>query len=302
MKLLLTLLTALAAAASPTAHAASDAPREAAHFHHVHLNVTDATRTRDFYKKFFGATEVAYRGRSPALFSEKSFLLTNTVKAPPASNDGTSLWHIGWSGVDGASEYAWRVADGIHVHTPLTTPRLPGVDPRAAYMYFRGPDGELVEVSTVNRNHRFEHVHLLASDIEATTDWFYQHLGLAASQPKAIAFHGVLLNVVQADNVSLVVFARPRPDRDNPFAAAALWPEAGFSPTDGRAVDHIAFSYRDITPVLQRMQAAGVAIVKDIAVDPRLGHKSFFVRGPDQLLVEIVEDRPIPEGVWMASQ
>lgn len=272
--------------------------RETARFHHVHLNVTDPRRTIDFYKKFFGASEVVYRGKSDALLTEKSFILMHTVSNAPASNEGTSLWHIGWGGVDGDAEFGWRVAEGIRVQTPLTRPVLPGIDPKAAYMYFWGPDEELVEVSTASRNHRFDHVHLLASDAKATTAWFTQHLGLAAAFAEPVDFHGVMMNIVRSDNISIVIFSRPTPDRDNPFAAKAQWPAGGFQSTDGRAVDHLAFSYRVLGPVLARLQQAGVPIVRDIQQDPQLGHTSFFVRGPDQLLVEIVADKPLPEGIW----
>lgn len=270
----------------------------AAHFHHVRLNVIDETKTIAFYKTYFGATEVNYRNKSRALFTERSFLLLDVVSNPPPSNGGTSLWHIGWSGVDGASEFEWRAADGIDVQTPVMRPVLPGLDNKAEVMYFWGPDKELVEISTVNRNHRFEHVHLLASEINVATVWFESHLGLKPVHAQAIDFFGVMLNVVRVDNVDIVIFARPTPDRDNQFAAKELWPAAGFRPTDGHVINHLAFSYSNLEPVFGRISKAGVPIVRGLKVDPRHGHKSFFARGPDGLLLEIVQDRPIPEGIW----
>ena len=38
--------------------------------------------------------------------------------------------------------------------------------------------------------------------------------------------------------------------------------------TDGTAIDHIAFSYRDLRPVYERMVAAGVEVVRPIATSP----------------------------------
>ena len=55
----------------------------AVHFHHVHLNVTDPKATIAFYQKFFGATEVRYRGLSAGLFTERSFILLSKVAAAP---------------------------------------------------------------------------------------------------------------------------------------------------------------------------------------------------------------------------
>ena len=46
------------------------------------------------------------------------------------------------------------------------------------------------------------------------------------------------------------------------------------------------------------MKAAGVQIVKPIATAPADDVKSFFVRGPDNVLLEIVEAKPIPDGLW----
>lgn len=278
--------------------AAGERP-DAAHFHSVRLNVTDVDKTVEYYKKFFGATEILYRDKSKGLFTERSFLLMDVVKDAPKPNDGTSLWHIGWSGVDGASEFQWRTADGIEVQSPLTRPVLPGLDNKADVMYFWGPDKEIVEVSTVNRNHRFEHVHLLATDVNATTAWFESHLGLKPQHESAVEFYGVLLNVVRVDNVDIVIFARPTPDNGNQFAAKELWPEDGFRPTEGSAINHLAFSYVDAGSALTRIKNAGVSIVQELEIDPRHGHTSFYVRGPDGLLIEIVEDRPIPEGNWL---
>lgn len=267
----------------------------------MRLNVVDPVKTFTFYEKYFGASKLPY-GNSEALFTERSYLLATTVAAAPLSNEGTSLWHIGWSGVDGASEFKWRVEEGIHVHTPVIKPVLPGIDNKAEYMYFHGPDGEVVEVSTVNRNHRFEHVHLLSSDIAATTKWFQTFLGLAPDHKVALDFFGVLMNNIRVDNVHIVIFGRPIPDKGNQFASKDLWPVDGFKPTDDRAVGHIAFSYTNIARALERMKASGVTIVRGIQIDAKFGHKSFFVRGPDNLLIEIVEAKPIPDGRPLQKQ
>jgi catechol 2,3-dioxygenase-like lactoylglutathione lyase family enzyme len=251
-----------------------------------------------FYEKFFGAIRVNYRRKTQELFTERSFILMDQVTSAPRTNDGTALWHIGCAGVDGGSEFAWRVSEGIDVHTPLTRPVLPGIDNKVDVMYFNGPDKELVEVSTAGRHHRFDHVHLLASDVNATTDWFNRHLGLTANNPEAVDFFGIMMNSIQVDNVNIVIFGRTVPDRDNQFAAKELWPKEGFRPTESSAVDHIAFSFSSLEAVLRRMRSAGVQIVAEPAKDARYGHKSFSVRGPDQILIEIVEDRPLPEGIW----
>ncbi len=271
---------------------------EAGHFHHIHLNVTDPSETIQFYRRFFGANSVKYRGVSDALFTEKSFILLNTVEAPPPSHLATSLWHIGWAGVDGPSEFEWRAKAGIEVQTPLT--------PLGSnhFMYFWGPDREVIEVFTGSKNHRFEHVHLLSSDVERTMRWFVDHVGLTPRGPTVrwgvsgpTLTGGFSWNLIRVDNVNLIVFGAPGPGDPRP---EWLPDQVGdeFVPTDGTAIDHIAFSYADITPVYERMRDTGVEIVRPIATDPEHGLTSFFVRAPDRLLVEIVQEKPVPDGIW----
>lgn len=269
----------------------TQAATPSAHFHHVHLNVTDPKATIAFYEKFFGASEVSYRGLSAGLFTEKSFILLSKVATPAPTNLGTSLWHIGWSGVDGHDEFAWRTREGIGVQTPAT----PFGD--NYYMYFWGPNREVIEVWTANKNHRFEHVHLLARDLGATLSWFREHLGLVQLLPAPEIVTGVATNYIRVDNVSISVMELPKSGQPRP----SWWPaEVGDSMqrTDGTAIDHIAFSYTDIKPVFRQMRDSGVTIVHPILRSAEYGLTSFFVRGPEGLLVEVVQEPPIPEGVW----
>ncbi|MQA92167.1 MAG: hypothetical protein GEU90_18405 [Gemmatimonas sp.] len=289
-------LTGLVLRAGPPtpapAQAAAQPAQDRAHFHHVHLNVVDPDSTIAYYERFFGANRVAYRDRVDALFTEKSFILMNEVATPPQDNFGTSLWHIGWAGVDGPTEFEWREAEGIGVQTALT--------PLGAnhYMYFWGPDQELVEVYTGSKNHRFEHVHLLPTDIETTLEWFGEHFGFEPNGPPRQFQESIMrVSTIRIDNVNLIMFEVPPAGGErNPILPEAVGPD--FDVTEGRAMDHIAFSYGDIEPVFERMSAAGVEIVRPISTDEELGLRSFFVRGPDGLLVEIVQEKPVPEGIW----
>jgi len=260
-----------------------------ANFHHIHLNVRDRDSTISYYKKYFGATQVKYRDQVDALFTEKSFLLMNIVDNKPSTHLGSSLWHIGWSGVDGQSEFDWRVKEGIEIHTPIT----PHGD--NYWMYFLGPEKEVIEIYTGNKNHRFEHIHLLSTDVDKTIDWFESNLGLIPVYEKAKQWQNNKLrwkwNLLTVNNINIIVFGKPVEEE-------LWWPKEKIKPTDGSAIDHISFSYENIEPVMNKMRSAGLDIVQDIKIDPIYGIKSFFVRGLDNLLVEIVEEKPIPEGIW----
>lgn len=271
---------------------------EPARFHHVHLNVTDVAKSMRYYARVFGATPIKFRHVADAMFTERSFILFNSVSDPADPTLNTGIWHIGWGGVDVKNEYEWWKKEGVEFHTPLSP--LPGVD--NYYMYFSGPDKEVIEVNTMG-HHRFGHVHLFADDVNVTTDWYAKHLGLKPRRANVLkatgdpnTFAGIWMNAFRCDNVNLIVFGKPDWDE-----SPRWWPNAPLKkiqPTKGRPIDHVAFSYRRIEPVFDRMKAAGVEIVEPITARESYGMKSFFVLAPDHVLIEIVEAKPIPEGLW----
>ncbi|HEV8001750.1 MAG TPA: VOC family protein [Planctomycetaceae bacterium] len=271
---------------------------EPAHFHHVRLNVRDVSKSMRFYQRLFGAVPIKYRGNSDSLFVERSFLLFNKVETAPETALNTAIWHIGWGGVDLRSEYEWYRKYGADIQTPLSP--LPGAD--NYYFYQWGPDKELIEINTMG-HHRFAHVHLFATDVNATCRWYREHLGLKprlGERPKPkgdmATLDKIWLNFMQCDNVSLIVFGKPDVSPSPPW-----WPEPplkSLQPTKGRPIDHLAFSYRNIEPVYEAMKQSGVKIAETPKTDPKYHFKSFFVEGPDGVLIEIVEEKPVPDGIW----
>lgn len=276
----------------PLARAAAE-DAQPARFHHVHLNVTDPKKSIAFYRRVFGAVPVKYRGHD-ALFTERSFLLLNKVDKAPESKLNTGIWHIGWGGVDVKNEYEWWKNHDVDIHTPLSP--LPGKD--NYYMYISGPDKELIEINTMG-HHRFAHVHFLCTDVNTSAEWYAKHLGLKPSRghvdkPKGdmSTLASIWINTIQCDNVIMIFFGKPDVTPSPPW-----WPEEplkDIQPTKGRPIDHIGFSYENITPAYERMKAAGVEIVTPLATDEKTKTKSFQVLAPDKVLVEIVEARPIP--------
>ena len=263
---------------------------EQAHFHHIGLNSTNPDATIEFYTRHLSANRVKYHGAVDAVYTERSFFLIDKVDTPPPSLPTTAISHIGWSGKDGPSEYEWLKGQGIEFHTPVTAL---GTN---YYMYFYGVNRELLEIYTGGQHHRFNHIHLYATDVNVTAQWFVDHLGLEGrgARPRPDDPNRIWSNGVRSDNVGIVIFAKP-------VVGGRLWEDemtAEFEPTKGHAIDHIAYSYRDIEPVFARLKGAGVEIATPIATDPVTGVSSFFVLAPDKLLVEIVQEKPIPEGIW----
>ena len=46
------------------------------------------------------------------------------------------------------------------------------------------------------------------------------------------------------------------------------------------------------------MKKAGVTIAEPITLKQEFGFKSFFITGPENVLIEIVEAKPIPDASW----
>lgn len=277
-------------------------------FHHTRINAVDPAKSIQYYQTMFGAVKVKYRGKADAVMVDRSFILFNKVAQPAPWKLESGIYHIGWGGVDGPSEFDWRTKKGMEWETPLSTLG------NNYYMYAYGPDKEVVEVWTGFQHERFGHVHLFSDDVGAATEWYIKNLGLTGpdrvppkppaapedfktdpKNPMAIFRYLWTSQVVTDNDVAINIFAKPSTDTVNWWNYEPL---GELQPTDGRAIDHIAFSFRSIKPVYDRMKANGVKIEDEIKDRPEFGFKSFFVRGPDKVLIEIVEEKPIPESAW----
>ena len=280
---------------------------ESGSFHHTHLNVLDPAKTVAYYKKFFSGVPVKFRGVSDAILTDRSYFLLSKVSTAPKWELTSAIYHLGWGGVDGPSDFAWRDREGIEWETPLSSL---GAE---HYMYAFGPDKEVVEVWTGFRHHRFGHIHLISDNVVEAKNWYVEYLGLkgpardAPKPPKApdefdntsdigSIFRYLWTSSVSTDNgVTINIFARPSDDTVVWWTYGDLGP---IVPSDGRVVDHIAFSFRDIDVVFKRMKDGGVEIVQPIKDNPEYKIRSFFVRGPDKILIEVLEGKPLPEGAW----
>jgi catechol 2,3-dioxygenase-like lactoylglutathione lyase family enzyme len=158
---------------------------------------------------------------------------------------------------------------------------------------------EVIEIYSGQQNHRFNHVHLFAADVNKTAQWFADNFGALLARrevPKPAEPCRTWATAVRVDNVTINIFAKP-----DTTPAPSWWsgpPLTDLQPTKGRAIDHFAFSYRKLEPVYERLRKAGAQIVEPMALREEDKLKSFFVLSPDNALVEIVEAKPIPEGIW----
>lgn len=264
-----------------------------AHFHHVHLNSIEPQKTFDFYEQVFGARRVRFRDTSDALFTGRGFLLVNKVDRAPKDLETTAIRHIGWAGVDGPNEFAWWKGKGLEFHTPLTPLG------QNWFFYIWGPDRSIAEIYTGDKNHWFNHVHYSVDDVAATAGWYEKHLGMrfpeSAKRPRPSNPAERWGTSARVDDISFVLIYK-----DHYYADSEKRLTAGrkLESTQGSPVDHIAFSYENIQPAFDRMKAAGLQIAEPIAMRPADNLNSFFLYGPDNVLIEIVEAKPIPDGLW----
>ncbi len=285
-------IPAVALLAMSVAAGRAQPPAAAARFHHVHLNTHDRARSVEFYQQL-GALPVTFAGRTDAIFTGRGFILASETDAELKPQNRTALRHLGWAGVDGPQEYARWTAAGIDVHTPLSP-----VGPEHFY-YLWGPDREVVEFYTGDKNHWFNHVHFWSDDVAAASEWYERHLGqrfrAGARVPRPAEPNRVWGNEFRLDGISFLITYK---DHYYVEAERRLPQGRTLEPSEGSPIDHLAFSYESIAPVYERMRRDGVEIVRPLAQSAEFGFESFMVNGPDGVLVEIVEAEPIPDGLW----
>src|SRR5262249_20134225 len=91
-----------------------------AHFHHIHVNPTDAAAAINFYTNKFDCEKARFEGVIDAVWAQKSWLLFNKVNRPPPWELTSAIWHIGWGAEDMKSTYQKQLDSGTRFFTPLS--------------------------------------------------------------------------------------------------------------------------------------------------------------------------------------
>ncbi len=121
----------------------------------------------------------------------------------------------------------------------------------------------------------------------------YLHTMIRVSDPDAtVCFFGLLglTEIRRFDNeagrFTLIFLAAPG-DEDAQVELTHNWDEAGYG--EGRNFGHLAYRVDDIYETCQRLVDAGITIARP----PRDGHMA-FVRSPDNISVELLQDGHLP--------
>lgn len=267
-----------------------------AHFHHVHLNVTDPAGAIQFYTSKFDCEKASYGRNLDAVWAQKSWLLFTKVDAPPKSEVTSTIWHIGWGAEDLPATYRTQLDNRTPFETPITDisdiggGKTMGVFYNA---YVDGPDHQLIELNTANHHH-FGHIHMLSKDPVAAGEWYVKEFGLArlgrgtpSREPRM--YRGSQIGPVDSlmmDNVNIIIFPMEYARTQWP----ALWKNrTDLESTAGHTTDHIAFAVDNLDQTLARLKMDGVAVTAEFRSQTTGKTSSAFLEGPDHIRIELVE-------------
>ena len=268
-----------------TVSAAAQQPPNA-HFHHIHLNSLDPAAAIDFYTRKFDCEKASFHGQE-AIWAQKSWVLFNKVKDAPPSDIVSAIWHFGWGAEDMTATYKRQIDSGTRFQTPITDISDLVGKPAGSFFfaYVDGPDHALIELNTA-AHHHFGHVHLLSADPIAAGQWYKKYFGIPGyiGQKTGRVYRGVRVEPVASltmDNVNIIIF----PIEYARDAMPELWKDRrDFESTQGRVVDHLAFSVDRLHETLERLRRDGVKVTDDS-----------FIEGPDHIRIELVEGQAAKE-------
>jgi len=293
---LFALLAPLALAPRVRTQTPPQAPAPVAHFHHLHLNVTDPAAAIEFYTTKFDCEKGKFAGLLDAVWAQKSWLLFNKVKDAPPWELTSAVWHFGWGAEDMKTTYEKQLASGTKFFTPLTDISEFARTPNFFYAYVDGPDHALIELNTASHHH-FGHLHLFSEDPVSAGEWYMKHFGATRrgnpSTPPSREVRYFRGNPVgpsmslMMDNVNMIIYPIAYSHHNYP----AHWKngQSSMSPTKGRVVDHVGFSVDNLEQAINRLRQDGVKVTQEIKSVAGGKIKYAFVEGPDQMNIEVIE-------------
>lgn len=284
--------------AGAAASGGQSTPAPAAHFHHLHLNTTDPAAAINFYTGKFDCEKARFAGLLDAVWAQKSWLLFNKVKDAPPWEMTSAIWHFGWGAEDMKAVYQRQLDGGTKFFTPLTDISDLARVPNFFFAYVEGPDHALIELNTANHHH-FGHLHLFSEDPVAAGEWYVKYLGATrrganppSREPRFYREFQVGPSAsLMMDNVNIIIFPIQYSKKD--YAAHWKNGQTEMSPTKGRVVDHVGFSFDNLPEAIERLRKQGVKVTDEIRSIGKI--KFAFIEGPDKIRIELIEGQAAKE-------
>ncbi len=265
-----------------------------AHFHHLHLNATDPAAAIEFYTGKFDCEKARFAGTMDAVWAQKSWLLFTKASASPPWEITSAIWHFGWGAEDMKTTYQKQLDMGTKFFTPITQ-----LGPEFYYAYVEGPDRALIELNTAS-HHNFGHLHLLSEDPVSAGEWYMKYLGAKrrGNPTTPPSREPRFRNSIQVgpsmslmiDNVNIIIY----PIQYSRQVYPDYWKggQTAIAPTKGRVVDHVGFSFENLSEALERLRQSGVKVTDEIRSVAGGKVKFAFIEGPDNIRVELIEGYP----------
>jgi len=281
-------ISGLRYAQSSQPDSARQAPTPGAHFHHLHLNSTDPAAALKFYASKFDCERAKLGDTIDAIWAQKSWILVNKVQAPPAWQLTAAIWHFGWGAEDMEATYQKQLDSGTKFFTPITQ-----LAPSFFYAYVEGPDHALIELNTASHHH-FGHLHLLSEDPIPAAEWYIKYFGATPRGTWPPSREPRFRKEVQigpsaslmVDNVNIIIY----PIQYSRLVYKDHWKDqTAMSPTEGRVVDHVAFSFDNLEEALAQFRKEGMQITQPIKPTEKGKLRSAFIQGPDKIKIELVQ-------------
>ena len=257
---------AIAVVAAPTVARAAD-------YHHVHITASAPAEAVKWYTEHLECQPLADRDDAANCSGVE---LVFVVQPTMGGTQGTGVNHIGFSyadltakmteleavGVRGSGVRLQRFPDGSTVRD------IPGLF-KIAFIF--DPWGTRIELVEDSEYLGFHHVHLSATDPEATLAWYRDVMG---GEPASL--RGSRDGLLFGDVWFLV--------SEHPEGAPP-------ATTAGRAIDHVGFVVDDLDEAASAFRQHGVSFLEEPAVpeNARTSAKRAFIAAPDNVLIAMVE-------------
>ncbi|MEE9281699.1 MAG: VOC family protein [Myxococcota bacterium] len=229
-------------------------------YHHVHLTTTNGAAAVEWYARHLDGEVPEGGGR---VFFGDTLVLFLQREAGFEGSAGSSVDHIGFSFADLDAKMKEFEAVGIKILSP---PR--DVAGRFKLAFIEDPWGTKIEVMEDPELYGFHHIHLRAPDPEQILAWYESSFGGERS-----SFKGMIDGLRYGD---VWLFVQNSGDEEP-------------APTEGRAIDHLSWSFPDLEAAAATLKERGVKFT----IDPR-PFRDFhiaFIEGPNGVRIELVETR-----------
>jgi hypothetical protein len=252
------------------------------HFHHIHFNTTAPDADIEFFDMFFDAPGVDFcndeQRVTRATQTDRGYFLYTEVASEPDPRLNTYLEHVGWLNADPTGELQRLAGLGApffpegRAQCPEAAmgqaPCLTSVGSIPYWFYLSAPSGARIEVALGPgpATSGFGHVHLIMGE---DLTFFETATGGA--------FSGGAIDMVNHTDVALL----------ESFLDGETVTE-----TRGKPIDHIGYSTTELETEHARILSTGLTVEEEISFKPAYGFRSFFLKSPKGVWIELVEDSP----------